>query len=190
MDSLKAKTEELIDTKRLVVDKPLVQAIPMKTGLAQKQTPRWLQFIFLLLLTAAAFANAPEPRRVSLHSNLRWQFQFDAANRLTNTTSPLTSETRISYDNRGLLKAVREPSGETTTNSYDANPSTRFTVSLDGVSGASPYSQFMSAAQQGLGRGAVEGNRLNWEMGQIYQAGRQSTVNFIQGGQPVPNPFH
>ena len=31
---------------------------------------------------------------------------------------------------------------------------------------------------------------FNWEMGQIYQAGRQGSVNFVQGGQAVPNPFH
>jgi hypothetical protein len=48
----------------------------------------------------------------------------------------------------------------------------------------------MNAAQQGLGRGAVQDNWFNWEMGQVYQAGRQGTATFMQGGTVVPNPFH
>jgi hypothetical protein len=76
---------------------------------------------------------------------------------------------------------------QTTLQTSLGNPSTRFTVSLDGVSGASPYSQFMSAAQKGMTPSA---SPFNWEMGQIYQAGRQGSVNFMQGGQVVPNPFH
>lgn len=69
----------------------------------------------------------------------------------------------------------------------DAN--TNIVVSLDGVSGDTVYSQFMNAAQQGLAGPATEGNFFNWEMGQIYQAGRQGSVTFMQGGQIVPNPF-
>jgi len=79
---------------------------------------------------------------------------------------------------------------QTTLQTALGDSSTRITVSLDGASGATPYSQFMNAAQQGVSRGAIEGNRFNWEMGQIYQAGRQGSVNFMQGGQVVPNPFH
>jgi hypothetical protein len=66
------------------------------------------------------------------------------------------------------------------------NPSTRFTISMDGVSGASTYSQFMSAAQRGLTSGATP---FNWEMGQIYQAGRHVNATFMRGGQVVVNPF-
>jgi len=47
----------------------------------------------------------------------------------------------------------------------------------------------MSAAQQGLSAG-TDASPFNWEMGQIYQAGRQGTVNFVQDGQSVPNPFN
>jgi len=71
---------------------------------------RWLQFI-LLLLAASAFGYAPEPKSFS---------QFDCANRLTNTITPLGRETRVTYDARGLLSTVRQPSTQTTTNFYDA----------------------------------------------------------------------
>jgi len=97
------------------------------------------------------------------------------------------NDTAAQVGGRTLL---RDANWQTTLQTSLGNPSTRFTVSLDGVSGASPYSQFMNAAQQGLGRGAVQDNWFNWEMGQVYQAGRQGSVNFMQGGQVVPNPFH
>lgn len=50
----------------------------------------------------------------------KWQFQFDAANRLTNTITPLGRQTAVTYNNRGLVSMVREPSGQTLTNFYDA----------------------------------------------------------------------
>jgi hypothetical protein len=34
-----------------------------------------------------------------------------------------------------------------------------------------------------------EESMANWEMGQIYQAGQQGSVTFMQGGQAVRNPF-
>jgi len=49
-----------------------------------------------------------------------WQFQYDAANRLTNTISPLNRQWWQVWNTRGLLAAVREPSGQWTTNLYDA----------------------------------------------------------------------
>jgi RHS repeat-associated protein len=69
-----------------------------------------------------------------------------------------------------------------------SNPNTNIVVSLDGVSGASTYSQFMSAAQQGIAAGP-SASPFNWEMGQIYQAGRQGSVTFMRSGKVVPNPF-
>jgi hypothetical protein len=105
----------------------------------------------------------------------------------------------LGLESQGLQQTAAQVGGRTlmtdanwqaTLQTSLGNPSTRFTVSLDGVTGTSPYSQFMGAAQQGLGSGAVQGNWFNWEMGQIYQAGRQGSVNFMQGGSVVPNPFH
>jgi len=48
----------------------------------------------------------------------KWQFDFDAANRLTNTTTPLGRQTRQVWNNRGLVSAVRAPSGDWATNFY------------------------------------------------------------------------
>jgi len=51
----------------------------------------------------------------------KWQFQFDAANRLTNTISPRTNQTWQVWNNRGLLAAMREPSGQWTSNFFDVS---------------------------------------------------------------------
>ena len=61
-----------------------------------------------------------------------WQFQFDGANRLTNTITPLNRSTLVTYDERGLVKTVREPSGDTVTNQCDARG--RLTNRADSVS--------------------------------------------------------
>lgn len=60
-----------------------------------------------------------------------WQFQFDAANRLTNTISPLNRQTKQVWNNRGLLQTVIEPSMQTTTLGYDAKA--RLTNRADSV---------------------------------------------------------
>jgi RHS repeat-associated protein len=49
-----------------------------------------------------------------------WRFQFDAANRLTNTITPLSRSSSQAYNNRGLLVSSKEPSGQTQTFNYDA----------------------------------------------------------------------
>ena len=61
-----------------------------------------------------------------------WQFQFDGANRLTNTITPLNRNTLVIFDERGLVKNMREPSGQTATNLYDARA--RLTNFADNVS--------------------------------------------------------
>jgi hypothetical protein len=68
------------------------------------------------------------------------------------------------------------------------NSSTRFTVSLDGVSGveAGTQSQVMSLVQSGVTPAATP---FQWEMGQLYQSGRLGEVNFVRGGQIIQNPF-
>lgn len=67
-----------------------------------------------------------------------------------------------------------------------ANPATRFTISLDGFSGANAYSKLMGAAQRGLTPAATA---TEWEIAQLYQAGRLSQVAIIEGGKAVQNPF-
>jgi len=61
----------------------------------------------------------------------KWQFQFDAANRLTNTITPLNRQTQISYNSRGLVETLKEPSTQMATNYYDAKG--RLTNRVDGV---------------------------------------------------------
>jgi RHS repeat-associated protein len=64
----------------------------------------------------------PAGNRVTLtnRNGRRWQFQFDAANRLTNTLTPRLASTKLAYNNRGLLQSVTEPTAQPTTFGYDA----------------------------------------------------------------------
>ena len=75
---------------------------------------------------------------------------------------------------------------QTTLQAAVGSPSTRFTVALDGVTGTSPYSKFMGAAQRGLTPGATP---FNWEMGQLFQSGRHLDATFIESGQILIVPF-
>ncbi len=83
---------------------------------------RRLQFALFLLLAVSAFGYPPE-RRLFLH--------FDAANRLTNTTTPLSRVTSQGWNNRGRLQTVIEPSTNTANFYYDAR--SRLTNRTDGV---------------------------------------------------------
>jgi hypothetical protein len=85
---------------------------------------------------------------------------------------------------RTLLK---DPNWMTTLRDAISVPATRFTVSLRGLSGASPYEKVMNAVQQGIGPRA---SPLNWELAQLYQAGRMHAVKFLDdAGKLVSNPF-
>jgi RHS repeat-associated protein len=50
----------------------------------------------------------------------KWQFQFDGANRVTNTISPLNHSTALVFNHQGLPTLITDPASQTTTNSYDA----------------------------------------------------------------------
>ncbi len=50
----------------------------------------------------------------------KWQFQLDSANRLTNTITPLNRPTSQTWNDRGLPFVLRQPSGNSYTNFYDA----------------------------------------------------------------------
>jgi hypothetical protein len=75
---------------------------------------------------------------------------------------------------------------QTTLQSSIGDPTTKFTVSLDGLSGSSTYSQVMSAVQNGSTPLATP---LNWELAQLYQPGRLGDASFVSSGATVPNPF-
>jgi len=67
-----------------------------------------------------------------------------------------------------------------------ADPSTRFTVSLDGFSGSSTTSQVMVAASRG---GGAAGKLTEQEMAMLYEGSRLPDVTFVRGGRVVSNPF-
>ena len=48
-----------------------------------------------------------------------WQFQYDGANRLTNTISPLLHSSSQVFNNRGLLQSTTDPLTQATTFGYD-----------------------------------------------------------------------
>ena len=60
-----------------------------------------------------------------------WQFQFDSANRLTNTITPRGRSTTVAFNHQGLLASMKDPASQTTTYSYDAKG--RLTSRADNV---------------------------------------------------------
>ena len=80
---------------------------------------RWICILWLLSGTLAP-ASLPKSPQLAAACAKRGQLQFDAANRLTNTVTPLNRQTWQVWNNRGLLSAVRDPMNQWTTNYYDA----------------------------------------------------------------------
>jgi RHS repeat-associated protein len=92
-------------------------------------------------------------------------------------------ETASKVGGRTLMS---DPNWQRTLQTELSNSSTRFTVSLDGMSGASVQSQIFGAVQR-----SASGRHSNtdWEIGQIYQSGRLGDIGLYSGGAYVPNPF-
>lgn len=109
------------------------------TNAAQEVTrQQWNARGDLTLLTDAAThtvqrAYDPAGNQILLtnRNGKKWQFQFDAANRLTNMITPRSAQTVQTWDNRGLLQSVREPSQQSASFYYDAGK--RLTNRTDGV---------------------------------------------------------
>ena len=51
----------------------------------------------------------------------QWQFQFDGANRLTSTITPLGRSNWLVFNHQGLPATVTDPAKQTTTNTYDGH---------------------------------------------------------------------
>jgi hypothetical protein len=66
-----------------------------------------------------------------------------------------------------------------------SNPTTKFSVNLNGLSGDGTYAQVMSAIQKGM----RDEGATNWELLQLYKSGRLIEVNFWRDGVLVDNPF-
>jgi hypothetical protein len=71
-----------------------------------------------------------------------------------------------------------------------SNPNTRFTVSIEGLDGASTYLKVLTAVQRGLNPRAA--SPTNFELAQLYQSGRLGAVTFVNRfgeGEVLENPF-
>lgn len=81
---------------------------------------------------------------------------------------------------------MQDPSWRNTFSSAVADRSYRFTAFLDGLNGTNVYSRVMTSVQRsayGIG-GATD-----WELRQLYEAGRLGDVIFIIGRLEQLNPF-
>jgi RHS repeat-associated protein len=87
----------------------------------------------------------------------------------------------------GAETLLKDPNWKATLLREIANPASRFTVSVEGLAGESVAGKVLSAAQQGIRSGATN---TNWELGQLYQAGRLGDVTFVnRSAQVLGNPF-
>ncbi|MEI6078895.1 MAG: hypothetical protein WCS94_25195, partial [Verrucomicrobiota bacterium] len=50
----------------------------------------------------------------------KWQFQFDGANRLTNTITPMGRNTSVAFNHQGLAYSIKDQASQSTSLSYDA----------------------------------------------------------------------
>ncbi len=50
----------------------------------------------------------------------KWQFQFDGANRLTNTITPLGRSTSLAFNHQGLVATIKDPASQAHLVYYDA----------------------------------------------------------------------
>jgi hypothetical protein len=86
----------------------------------------------------------------------------------------------------GARTLLSDPHWKTTFMEALGNPSIRFTVSLDGFAGVTVEEQVMNAVARGFGHMPAA---TQWEMAQLWQAGRLPTTTLMKGGKVVPNPF-
>jgi RHS repeat-associated protein len=86
----------------------------------------------------------------------------------------------------GARHLLNDPNWRASLQTAIRDPSTKFTISVEGFSGSSVYSKLMGAAQRGLGPSA---RSTEWEVGQLYQAGRLGEATIMQGGKVVANPL-
>lgn len=86
----------------------------------------------------------------------------------------------------GARTLMNDPEWKSTLAKAIADPNTKISVSVDGLSGKDVYSQVMSAAQRGL---SGIGSNTDYEMGQLYSSNRLSRVDFVSRGSKISNPF-
>jgi hypothetical protein len=67
-----------------------------------------------------------------------------------------------------------------------ASPNTQFTVFLDDLKGVGVYDKVMTSVARNA---RAVGGATDFELSQLYQAGRLGSVNFVERGVPQANPF-
>jgi len=105
-----------------------------------------------------------------------WQFQYDSANRLTNTITPLGRSISLAFNHQGLVNWVKDPAGQITTNGYDGKA--RLTTRTDGV-GTTSYGYDLNDNQTNL----VENGQTNSWVFDVYNrvtTYRDGAGNLIQ----------
>ena len=87
----------------------------------------------------------------------------------------------------GAETLLADPNWKATLLAEIGNPATRFTVSVEGLAGKSVADKVLSAAAKGAVPGA---SPTNWELAQLYQAGRLGEVTFVNRlAEVLANPF-
>src|SRR5262249_1604682 len=92
----------------------------------------------------------------------------------------------------GATHLMNDPNWKQTFMNALAGGDTRFTVFLDnrvgraGTINASAYDKVMTSV---LRNATAVGGATDFEISQLYQAGRLGSVTFMEGGAAVPNPF-
>jgi RHS repeat-associated protein len=81
---------------------------------------------------------------------------------------------------------LNDPEWQATLTRGIADPSTKISVALDDVEGASTYGRVMSAVQRSA---AGRGTGFDWEMRQLHDGGQLGNVDFWEGGVRIANPF-
>jgi hypothetical protein len=95
--------------------------------------------------------------------------------------------TRELAERLGAKHLLQHPDWMKAVKAAARDPGTRITVNLSGFSGEGTWNQVMGAVSRGLG-GAPK--YTEWEMAQLFQAGRLPTVEFVNSaGEAIANPF-
>ena len=106
----------------------------------------------------------------------KWQFQFDGANRLTNTITPLARSTSLAFNHQGLVATAKDPASQSTSFYYDAKG--RLTNRTDNI-GTTLYGHDANGNQTSV---TENGNTNTWTYDAYNRASSYRDVfgNLIQ----------
>jgi RHS repeat-associated protein len=71
-------------------------------------------------LSTRAYDAAGNQITLTNRNGKKWQFQFDGANRLTNTITPRGYSTSLSFNHQGLVNSIKDQANQPTSVYYDA----------------------------------------------------------------------